>query len=259
MRALLRAVTRGPVTVLELDTLDACGVDAVVTTRLGGVSDPPYDTWNLGDYVGDDPTRVVENRARLARAMGVDATNLVTLRQVHGADVVDLDEWRGEELVGDAVTTTRRDLALCVLVADCVPVALADTRGGRVTLAHAGWRGLAAGVLRASVATFDDPSRVHALIGPHISPARYQVGPDVAHVFADVPGALTADEGDRSRLDLGAVARAQLRGAGLDDGSISHLGQFSDDQSLFFSDRRTRPCGRFALVARLRATSKEMT
>jgi len=236
---------------VELGDLASAGVDAVVTSREGGVSEAPYDSLNLGDHVGDDGARVVENRRRVAAAMGVDVDHLVIARQVHGRRVIDVDDWRGEALEGDALITSREDLALAVLVADCVPILLVEPQG-RIAVAHAGWRGLASGVVGAVVERFTQPRALRAVIGPHISPARYQVGPEVAEHFAAVEGACRPDVGDRWRLDLGAVARAQLLETGVLEENVAAVALSSDDP-VFYSDRRQRPCGRFALVARRRA------
>ena len=111
-------------------------------------------------------------------------------------------------------------------------------------------RGLAAGVLHAALAQFDDPSRVCVGVGPAVSPETYQVGPEVAERFADVPDALRPDEGDRSRLDLRAVVSHQLRESRVPDEQVTFAQHVTDGGEVFFSDRAARPCGRFALVAR---------
>ncbi len=246
----LRARHRAGLSLFSLDDATARGADVVVTTRAGGVSPPPWDSLNLGDHVGDEPERVAENRRRVAAAMGVEAARLVIARQVHGRSVLDLDEWRGEPLEGDALVTTRADLAVAVLVADCVPLLVVDDE--RLAVAHAGWRGLADGVVAATLAHFAWPERVRVVLGPHISPARYQVGPEVAERFADIPDAVVPDEGDRRRLDLAAVATHQLLDHGVTAEHISIASAVTDDGTVFFSDRAARPCGRFALVARRR-------
>ncbi len=244
------ATSRGARALFSLEVARPWGVDAVVTGRAGGVSEPPFDSLNLGDHVGDDPARVTENRRRVATAMGVDPPRLVLAHQVHGARVLDVDAWRGEPLEGDALVTTRVDVVLGVLVADCLPVLFVDTAGPRVAVAHAGWRGLESGVLAATLAAFDAPRSVRVVIGPHVSVDAYQVGPEVAGRFAHVDGALRADVADRSRLDLSVVARHQLGQAGLDRAHLTHWGPPTDGANVFFSDRAQRPCGRFGLFAR---------
>jgi YfiH family protein len=224
------------------------GVDAFVTDRFGGVSEAPYDTLNLGDHVGDDEGRVRENRRRVARACGVDLEHLVIVRQVHSMGVLEV----GAPLEGgeaDALVSATEGLAMAVLVADCVPLLLVDEASARFGVVHAGWRGLRAGVLAAAISHFEDPESVRVSMGPSVSPEAYQVGPEVARHFASVPAAILADQGDRSRLDLRAVAISQLRELGIADERIEFSRQVSDGGATFFSDRAARPCGRFALVA----------
>ncbi|MDH2904701.1 MAG: polyphenol oxidase family protein [Actinomycetota bacterium] len=251
--------SRGALPLYELDATREWAVDAFITGREGGVSLAPYDSLNLGIHVGDEPSRVAENRRRVAAAMGLDTVNLVTSSQVHGARVNDVDQWRGEPLVGDALVSTRSDVALCVLVADCLPVLLVDTASTRFAVAHAGWRGLVAGVIDATLARFADPSTVRVVIGPHISSRSYQVGPEVAQHFFDLEGAVLDDKGDRHRLDLAVIARHQLTRGGVGEGNVVVCEPGTDEGSIFFSDRAQRPCGRFALVARrfYHSTAKE--
>lgn len=255
----LIARSRGALPLFELDASVEWGVDSFVTGRIGGVSVAPYDRLNLATHVGDDPSYVAQNRQRVAAALGLDATHLVTSSQVHGAHVNDVDTWNGETLVGDALVSTRDDVALCVLVADCLPLLFVDTAGPRFAVAHAGWRGLAAGVIAATLTHFENPDTVRVVIGPHISRHRYQVGPEVAQHFTDVDGAVLADLGDRRRLDLSVIALHQLAREGVDVANVALCVPGTDDGSIFFSDRAQRPCGRFGLVARrfYDATPKE--
>lgn len=249
-----------------LDALDA--LDAVVTTRAGGVSSGVYASANLGLHVGDDPDAVVENRRRAAAAVGATLDDLVICEQVHGADVVVVgprDAGRGtrsrsDAPVGDAVVTTTPGLAVAMLVADCVPIVLVDPTAGVVACVHAGWRGTVAGVAAATidamVSVGADPNRLVAGIGPAIDAERYVVGPEVAEAVADALGddaadALAPGEGDRWHCDLVAANRITLLRAGLRPDAVHTSGRSTDDPA-FFSDRRARPCGRFGVVARLR-------
>lgn len=248
----LRPAARGGLSVYPVEAMLAFGVDAFVTGRHGGVSDPPFDELNLGDHVGDDPGHVAQNRRRVAGAAGVDVSRLVIARQVHGHHVAEV---RGPVSAFDAdgIVTASSDLAVAVLVADCVPILLVDGASARFAVVHAGWRGLAERVLANALTHFDDAASVHAFIGPSISGRTYQVGPEVARHFDDVPGALAPDAADRSLLDLRRVSVHQLLTLGVADARLSVSEQSTDGASLFFSDRAARPCGRFALVARRRS------
>ncbi len=238
---------RGALTVHRIDGATRLGVDAFVTDRFGGVSEGPYESLNLGDHVGDDHGHVRENRRRVAQAAGVE--QLVIIRQVHGADVLDAAN-PGVECEGDGLFSSSSDLALAILVADCVPVLLVDEASRDFAVVPAGWRGLHTGVLARAVARFAEPATLHAFLGPAISGEHYQVGPEVAKNFDDVPEAVLPDVRDRSLLDLRRVGAHQLRRLGLDDTQVLTSDQSTDGGGLFFSDRAARPCGRFALVAR---------
>ncbi|HEV7958885.1 MAG TPA: polyphenol oxidase family protein [Acidimicrobiales bacterium] len=238
---------RGPLTVYPIADARTYGVDAFVTDRFNGASSGPYDSLNLGGHVGDDPENVGENRRLVARAINAD--HLVIVRQVHGSDVLEASNVTADS-EGDAILSGDSDLALAVLVADCVPILLVESSSSQFCLVHAGWRGLRAGVIARALDQFFEPSRVHAFLGPSISSERYQVGPEVAEHFGDVPGVLLPDVDDRSRLDLRGVAAARLSALGVDDEHISISTQVTDGGDVFFSDRAQRPCGRFGLVAK---------
>jgi polyphenol oxidase len=225
------------------------GVRAFVTGRSGGVSHAPYDSLNLGDHVDDEPSHVRENRRRVAEAIGVSAERLVIIDQVHGRDVVNANEATAQS-AGDVIVDFGDGFAIAVLVADCLPILLVDEDSPTLAVVHAGWRGLENNVLESALEHFEHHDAVHAFVGPSISAAGYQVGPEVAQHFTDVPGAITPDTGDRSRLDLRAVAVAQLLALDVTDAHISVATQTTDGAATFFSDRAQRPCGRFGLVAR---------
>ena len=245
----LTPAARGPLSVYPIKSVRQFGVEAFVTDRFGGVSTGPYDSLNLGDHVDDDPDHVAENRRRVADAAGISPDRLIIVRQVHGVEVAVANEVT-PETEADIILTYGDDLALVVLVADCVPILLVDEISPRIALVHAGWKGLRSRVLAAALAQFEQPSAVHAFIGPCISAEAYQVGPEVAALFSDVAGAVLPDTGDRSRLDLGAITLAQLTALGVSDERITIAHQFTDGGELFFSDRARRPCGRFGLVAK---------
>jgi YfiH family protein len=223
------------------------GARAVFTTRLGGVSEGPYESLNLGILTDDDQALVAENRSRVAARAGVGPEAVAMGWQVHGAELL---EWREPPVAGgyaepgaelervDGHMTELPGLALVVLVADCLPVALATP--DRVAMVHCGWRGLSAGILELAAATFDDPPA--AAIGPGIGRCCYEVGPEVLDAFADLEGVA-----DRRMLDLRAVAEAKLRAAGVEQ--LEHVDLCTScDPELFFSHRRDggvtgRQCG----------------
>jgi hypothetical protein len=241
--------SQGGLTVHVVEVFKDLGVDLFVTDRLGGVSQTPFDSLNLGGHVGDDLVAVVENRRRVAKAVGVEEEQLVIVRQVHGADVLDITVPRSD-LTGDALGTKEDAVALAILVADCVPLALAEPEEHLLTLVHAGWRGLAAGVIQAALARYKKPEQVTAFIGPSISQEAYQVGPDVAQHFLRYDAAVLPDVDDRSRLDLRRVATQQLQEGGVIPENVFISRDVTDGGELFYSDRAARPCGRFALVAK---------
>ena len=234
-------------------------VKAWVSTRAGGISRAPYSTLNLGTHVGDEPDAVAANRRRLAASLGLPAEpNWLT--QVHGHRVVDLDEqWSGP---ADGAVTGRTGVVCAVLTADCLPVLLADSSGSRVGIAHAGWRGLASGVLQAAVAAMKTPpGELLVWLGPAIGPDAYEVGDDVRTAFVDVDANANADadagadadaamafrpnERGRWQADLYALARMHLQQLGVT--SIHGGGSCTyGEPERFFSHRREAPCGRMA-------------
>ncbi|NIX92049.1 peptidoglycan editing factor PgeF [Pseudomonas fulva] len=220
-------------------------VRACVTTRQGGVSLPPFDTFNLGDHVGDDPAAVAQNRLRLSGEFDIQPA---WLKQVHGLAVADADPSRVVE--ADASWTDRPGIACTVMTADCLPVLFCDQAGTQVAAAHAGWRGLAGGVLEATLDRFDvPPAQVLVWLGPAIGPQAFEVGlevrdaftavhPEAARAFVDGkrPGKLMADIYALARIRLAARGVTAVYGGG--------LCTVSDER--FFSYRRTPQGGRFA-------------
>jgi YfiH family protein len=204
--------------------IDLPGATALFTTRRGGVSEGPYASLNLGLLTDDEPDRVAANRERVRAQAG--AERLAQGRQVHGTRVV-VDGRGGEE--ADGQVTTRPGVAAIVLVADCLPVALAGADADAVGVVHAGWRGLSNGVLEAGVAALGGAGPVTAAIGPGIGPCCYEVGDDVRAVFGT----------SSATLDLKAVARARLHGVGVTDVHDCGLCTACDAER-FFSHRRDR-------------------
>jgi purine-nucleoside/S-methyl-5'-thioadenosine phosphorylase / adenosine deaminase len=221
-------------------------VRALVTTRHGGISQNPYADLNLGTRVGDDPQAVAENRARVRARLPSEP---VWLHQVHGVEVVQADQATTEP-VADAAFTSTRDVVCAIQIADCMPVLLCDRDGTRVAAAHAGWRGLAAGVLERTVAALGlPPGDLVAWLGPAIGPRAFEVGVDVFERFtgADPTTAaafLPLREG-KWLADLFALARARLSRAGVREVLGGGLCTFTDPVR-FFSHRRDRVTGRQA-------------
>ncbi|MDB6061656.1 MAG: multicopper polyphenol oxidase [Verrucomicrobiaceae bacterium] len=177
-------------------------VAALVTTRLGGVSAEPFDSFNLGDHVGDDVAAVALNRRQLvADCAGLSAVSW--LNQVHGTAVVDADA--AQLQTADGQFTRQSGLGCAVMTADCLPVLFCAADGSQVAAAHAGWRGLCAGVLEQTVATFGDASHVLAWLGPAIGPVNFEVGAEVREQFID---AAQAQQRDRTDASFAPSARA---------------------------------------------------
>lgn len=238
------------------------GLRAAVSTRDGGVSAPPYDSLNLGYHVDDDPLAVEENRRRALEAFGAGPGDLVTVHQVHGADVATVDGAdAGTGAVGrfDAMVTNDPEPVLAVLAADCVPVLAFDPEARVLGVAHAGWRGLAAGVLGATVRAMArigaQPRRIVAGLGPSVGMDRYEVGGEVVEALEasvhDAPTGALQRDGGRAHVNLAAYAAAQLAEAGVPRGAVGVPLVVTGRPGPFFSDREQRPCGRFALMARV--------
>ena len=276
---------RAGLPVLTWPALDPLPVEAIVTTRHGGVSAGGYATLNLSFAVGDEAANVRENRRRAAAALGADPANFVFAAQVHGsrAEVVSAaDQGRGTLAAGDAagpadaLVTATPGTVLAILVADCVPIVLYDPAAHVLACVHAGWRGTVARTAQAALAAMCSlgtrPEDVIAGIGPSVAAGSYQVGEEVAAAARDAfgeeaAGAAQDDSGQQAQallcpaptggpgqwlFDLPAANRHILRAAGVPDGQI-HVAATptGPDPGLFFSHRAERPCGRFALAARL--------
>lgn len=224
------------------------GVRAVTSLRHGGVSRAPYDSFNLAEHVGDDAQAVASNRLRLERDLKLPAPPL-WLSQVHGTRVVDARHARPGERADGAVAR-RPGQVISVMTADCLPVLLCDSAGTRVAALHAGWRGLAAGILEAGIAALAEPGvDVLAWLGPAIGPRAFEVGAEVRTAFLEQdPGAADAFavyHGDRWLADLYALARRRLQAAGV--AQVYGGGRCTyTEKEAFFSYRRDRTCGRMA-------------
>ena len=222
----------------------------VVTDRRGGRSVSPYDTFNLGDHVGDDPAAVAANRARLARELGVPEDRLVWMSQVHGTGVAVVDGPQAGPLPDtDAVVTATPGLVLGVLAADCVPVLLADHVTGVVAAVHAGREGVRRGVLPAALSAMASlgarARHVSALLGPAVCGSCYEVPEDMQADIARVaPAAAVRTRRGTPGLDLRAGLEEMLRRAGVTE--VVHDPRCTVEDRTLFSHRRDGVTGRQA-------------
>ena len=220
-------------------------VRACVTTREGGVSEAPFDSLNLGDHVDDRPEAVAENRRRLTDHFSIKPA---WLQQVHGIAVAQADP--GLVATADASWTATPGIACAAMTADCLPALFCDRAGTRVAAAHAGWRGLAAGVLEATLDTLDVPAEdVLVWLGPAIGPKAFEVGPEVREVFINqLPEAAEAfvpsDNAGRFMADIYMLARLRLAERGVT--AVYGGGFCTVTDPRFFSYRRASRTGRFA-------------
>ncbi|KHK62064.1 peptidoglycan editing factor PgeF [Pseudomonas frederiksbergensis] len=220
-------------------------VKACVTTREGGVSLAPFDSLNLGDHVGDDPSAVAENRRRLTDQFAITPA---WLQQVHGIDVVEADPTR--VATADASWCATPGIACTAMTADCLPVLFCNRAGTRVAAAHAGWRGLASGVLEATLDSLALPAdETLVWLGPAIGPQAFEVGPEVREAFiaqhTDAERAFQPSHNAGKFLaDIYALARLRLAERGITAVYGGGLCTVSDPR--FFSYRRNARTGRFA-------------
>ena len=244
-------------------------VEARVTGRDGGVSTGGHASLNLALHVGDNPAAVLENRSRLARALGYAPGDAVFCEQTHGpavALVTAAERGRGALArddalqATDALITRTPGVVLVVMVADCVPIVLYDPATHTLACIHAGWGGTVRGITPATLARLRelgvDPANLVAGVGPSIAPSRYQVGPEVAEAASAAIGgaeALLPDPAHDGRwlFDLWQAAAVQLAAGGVREENIHLAGLDTGPGTPFYSHRSEGPTGRFALVARL--------
>lgn len=227
-------------------------VRMLFTSRAGGVSASPYDSFNLGDHVGDAPASVAANRKRLADVVGLDPERFVWMEQLHTNTVTVVDgPQNGAVEATDALVTTSKRLALCVLVADCVPVLLADHNAGVVAAAHAGRLGARNGIVPRTVETMRklgaEPANIQALLGPAAAGESYEVPEDMADdVEARLPGSRTRTKKGTPGLDIRAGLVRQLLSLGITHIDADPRDTVTDES--FFSYRREKTTGRQAGV-----------
>ena len=238
---------------LDADWPAPPGVRALTTLRHGlGTSVPPFDRFNLGARCGDDPAAVAGNRRQLAHALALPSPPR-WLRQVHGTHAI--RDPAADEPEADAAITAAPGLVLAILTADCLPVVLAARDGSEVAAAHAGWRGLAAGVLESTVAAMrTPPAGLLAWLGPAAGPQAYEIGAEVFEAFVsrdgDAAAAFAPTRPGHWRVDLYALARRRLAAAGLPADAVHGGGLCTiSDPARFFSHRRDGRSGRLATLA----------
>ena len=235
----------------------------VVTSRAGGVSASPYESFNLGDHVGDDPAAVDANRRRLAREIGVEPDHLVWMEQIHSRNVTVVTEPTDEVIpVTDALVTTVPGLALATLSADGVPVLLSDEEAGVIAAVHAGRIGARIGivprVLAEMVRQGADVSRIGAFLGPAASGRQYEVPAAMrADVEKHLPGSATRTEKGTPGLDLRAGLRKQLLAAGVS--GVAEDPRCTIEDRALFSHRRESLTGRQAAVIWMEAPAAQET
>ena len=231
-------------------------VVAFTTLRLGGVSQAPFNSLNLAGHVGDNPDHVAENRARIADYLP-GCSPPVWLEQVHGVQVVAAhDVAAGEMPVADASWTSRPGLPLVILTADCLPIVLVNRAETKVAIAHAGWRGLAAGIVPELMRHLGNPQDLRAWIGPGILQPAFEVGSDVVRAFVGSLGKQVLScfqqgvESEKFYADLPALAKIDLQRAGVLNISGGTWCTATDSKK-FFSHRRDGLTGRMATIVAL--------
>lgn len=220
-------------------------VRACVTTRGGGVSAAPFDTFNLGDHVDDDPAAVASNRAHLVDMLGCQPA---WLRQVHGIVVAEADP--AVVIEADGNWTATPGIACTAMTADCLPALFCDRAGTRVAAAHAGWRGLAGGVLEATVKALNvAPQELLVWLGPAIGPSAFEVGAEVREAFVQqhteaASAFVPSVNAGKFMADIYQLARIRLAAIGVTAVSGGGFCTYSDPR--FYSYRRSPRTGRFA-------------
>ena len=228
-------------------------VRAVSSLRSGGVSGSLYQGLNLGDHVNDDPAAVRENRSRLTQALKLPSTPC-WLTQVHGVTVVNVARIQASAVEADAAMTTQAGIVCAVLTADCLPLLFCDRQGSRVAAVHAGWRGLAAGIVEAAVQALDVPANeLLVWLGPAIGPAVFEVGAEVRNAFMVYDGEaqqafqIRDQNGKQGRYlaDIYLLARLRLQRLGVESIYGGHWCTYSQPDD-FYSFRRDGVTGRQA-------------
>lgn len=224
-------------------------VKAYVTTRVGGVSEAPFDTMNLATHVGDNVKSVEQNRAILRQRLDLPEEPR-WLDQVHGSDVADINSLA--TCRADAFYTNNASIVCAVLTADCLPVFIADSHGNEVAVAHAGWKGLLKGVIEQAVGRFEaNREELSVWLGPAIGPKQFEIGTEVVAAFKDEAGdddishAFVGLSKEKWLADIYALARFRLKRLGINNVTGGDFCTVTDSQ-MFYSYRRDGITGRMA-------------
>lgn len=216
-------------------------IKSAVTLRFGGVSNSPYEALNLAEHVGDNIKDIARNRELLKNQLQLPESPH-WLTQTHSATCLLIDDGKVE---GDAMVSAERGRVLAVMTADCLPILVSDQEGSRYGVIHAGWRGLASGIIGNTLAKFEDRT-VIAWLGPAIGPCHYEIGLDVYQHFPDTSVFLPGKDESHWLMDLYAEARRQLVLAGVNDIYGGGFCSYCEDR--FYSYRRDGATGRFAAL-----------
>lgn len=241
-------MTEYPPHFIKPDWPAPANVRSVVSTRKGGVSKPPYHSFNLAQHVGDDPRHVANNRTQLSQELALPGEPR-WLQQVHGTTLLDLADHDGSNEKDGSFTGTPNQVC-AVMTADCLPVLMCTRAGGRVAALHAGWRGLAAGILQKGVAAMAaDGPEILVWLGPAIGPDKFEVGEEVYRElctsFSEADTAFVPGSADHWYADLYQLARMQLRMLGVDQVFGGTFCTYTD-KDRFYSFRRDGDTGRIA-------------
>jgi YfiH family protein len=224
-------------------------IQAVTTTRKGGVSLSPFASFNLGDHVGDDPLLVAKNRVALQQALQID--QIQWLNQIHGAQVVEIIEHQSVSPDADAAFTKQENIGLAIMTADCLPLFLVDDTGTQIAAIHGGWRSLAANIIKNTVNKFSANSNVKAWLGPCIGPEAFEVGEDVRQQFLKLSPALETafirNQNNKYFAHLHHIAKVLLQQEGVDDIDGLNDCTFSLSEQ-YFSYRRSGQTGRMVSI-----------
>lgn len=227
---------------IEFPQVGSENVRIALTTRFGGTSEGAYDSANLALHVGDDPDRVEQNRHTLASKIGVSP---VWLEQTHGNEIATIDAIPEQAVAADASMTEKKAMALAIMTADCLPIMLWSSDGRQVAAIHAGWRGLANGIIQKSVQQFSKGAELNAYVGPAIGPCHYEVDEAVRENFTDTSAFSNGRKG-HFWFDLAQEASRQLSELGLTNIVASNICTSCDER--FYSYRQSPETGRFATL-----------